>query len=135
MVDGLKKAWPGGNRHHPLVGIQAQASICALTYCSEVGHLYSSGIILPVSGWNSESADGVAIMKALPLEPLKYFFYFGFVVSLIVGAWLFKNSGRWFSVDPDKPAETSGERTYSKAQMFICWLIVVKLFAMLALMV
>jgi hypothetical protein len=39
------------------------------------------------------------------------------------------------AVDPDKPAETSGERNYSKAQMVICWLIALKLFAMLALMV
>lgn len=67
--------------------------------------------------------------------PLKIFFTGGFFVTILVGIWLFKNQAKWFAVDPDKPAETSGERTYSKAQMFICWLITLKLFAMLALMV
>jgi hypothetical protein len=74
-------------------------------------------------------------MEPLSMMPLKIFFWGGFVATILLGVWLFKNQARWFAVDPDKPAETSGERTYSKAQMFICWLIALKLFAMLALMV
>lgn len=74
-------------------------------------------------------------MNALPLYPLKIFFVTGLLVTLVAGVYLFKNHEKWFGLDPDKPAETSGERTYTKAQMFICWLITVKLFAMLALMV
>ncbi len=90
---------------------------------------------LPVSGWNLGLDDGVDVMNALPLEPLRYFFVFGLVATLIAGVFLYKYSEKWFGLDPDKPAETSGERTYTKAQMFICWIIAVKLFAMLALMV
>jgi hypothetical protein len=74
-------------------------------------------------------------MEPVSMLPLKIFFTGGFFVTLLLGVWLFKNQEKWFGLDPDKPAETSGERNYSKAQMFICWLIAVKLFAMLALMV
>jgi hypothetical protein len=74
-------------------------------------------------------------MEPLSMMPLKIFFWGGFFVTILVGVWMFKNMNVWFAVDPDKPAETSGERNYSKAQMVICWLIALKLFAMLALMV
>lgn len=74
-------------------------------------------------------------MQPLPMLPLKIFFISGLVCTLIAGIYLLKNYEKWFGLDPDKASETSGERTYSKAQMVICWVIAMKLFLMLSLMV
>jgi len=67
--------------------------------------------------------------------PLRIFFFTGLVLTMIAGVFLFKYSSRLFGKDPNMPSETSGARDYTKAQVFIVWLIALKLFALMAFMV
>jgi len=66
--------------------------------------------------------------------PLKIFFFGCLILTCIAGVFLFKYSERLFGKDPNMPSETSGARDYTKAQVFICWLVALKLFALMAFM-
>jgi len=44
-----------------------------------------------------------------------------FVVTLLSGAYLFKNFEKLFGVDPDMPSENGSHRAYTKVQVFSIW--------------
>ena len=67
--------------------------------------------------------------------PLRIFFFAGLFFTIVAGFFLLKYSSRLFGKDPNMPSETSGARDYTKAQVFIVWLIALKLFALMAFLV
>jgi hypothetical protein len=66
--------------------------------------------------------------------PLRVFFGVCFFLTLLAGLYLFKYSERLFGLQSPGKRETSGERTYSKAQAFIVWIIAMKLCALMFVM-
>jgi hypothetical protein len=72
-------------------------------------------------------------MQQLSLFPIKVIACIALAVWLGAGVWFFKNQERIFGFDPDAPGETGGARGYSKAQAWLVWLLVAKLFLFLSL--
>lgn len=70
-------------------------------------------------------------MNQLSLFPIRVMAGLALLAWLAAGVYLFKNQGRIFGSDPDAPGETSGARHYSRAQAWLVWILVAKLFAYL----
>lgn len=93
-----------------------------------------TGMCRSVSGEQGNPDDGGPIMDPPSLLPLRIFFIVCFVGTLLAGVYLWKHYERFFGVSPEGRRETSGERSYSKAQAAIVWIIAMKLFALMAWM-
>lgn len=87
-----------------------------------------------VSGGLEDPGDHGRIMDTPSLLPLRIFFIVCFFGTLFAGVYLLKHYERFFGVSPEGRRETSGERSYSKAQAAIVWIIAMKLFALMAWM-
>lgn len=87
-----------------------------------------------VSGAQGNPEHDSSIMEPPSLLPLRIFFILCFFGTLIAGIYLLKHYERYFGNTPGSRRETSGERSYSKAQAAIVWVIAMKLFAMMAWM-
>ena len=72
-------------------------------------------------------------MNQLSLLPIRIIAGIALVAWLAAGVYLFKNAERIFAADPDAPGETSGARHYSRAQAWLVWLLIAKLFLFLSL--
>ena len=57
--------------------------------------------------------------------------FFGLVALLVAGYYLMKHKHKLFGVNSDLPSESSGARNYTSVQMFLVWLLMVKLFVYL----
>ena len=44
-----------------------------------------------------------------------------FILTLVAGAYLFKNYQKLFGVDPNAPSESGSARFYSKTLIFLLW--------------
>lgn len=73
-------------------------------------------------------------MDTPSLLPLRIFFIVCFFGTLLAGIYLLKHYERFFGISSEGRRETSGERSYSKAQAAIVWIIAMKLFALMAWM-
>ena len=73
-------------------------------------------------------------MIPMPTYPLKIVFIVSLLLLLAAGVWMAKNNDKLFGRDKSLGTETSGERFYSKTQMWICWLLAVKVCATLAVL-
>lgn len=73
-------------------------------------------------------------MMQLSTMPLKIAAIVALISVLIFGWFLFKNHEKWFGNRAPGRGETSGERSYTKMQVFVCWLISVKLLITLILL-
>ena len=52
---------------------------------------------------------------------LRIIFTCFFLITLVTGAYLFKNYQKLFGIDPNMPSESSGARLYSKTLVFLIW--------------
>jgi|GEM_PF-4399197 len=66
-------------------------------------------------------------MMQLSTLPLKIFFFVTLIALLALGVYLARNHEQLFGRQSPGRAETSGERFYTKTQIFVCWLLSVKL--------
>ncbi len=69
-------------------------------------------------------------MKNDPLLAFRLIFLVCFIGTLFAGVWLAKNHHRLFGKDPSVPSETESERFYTKTEVFLVWILAVKLFGM-----
>jgi hypothetical protein len=58
-----------------------------------------------------------------------------FILTLLGGAYLFRNYQKLFGADPDMPSENSSARAYSKVQVFSVWAHAVLLTGAFALLI
>lgn len=65
------------------------------------------------------------MVAALSFLPVKIIAALGLVLTLAAGVYMVKNHQRLYGRDPEV-RETSGERVYSKAQLWIIWALLVK---------
>lgn len=72
-------------------------------------------------------------MMQLSTLPLKIAAIVALISVLVFGWFMFKNHEKWFGRKSEGRTETSGERSYTKMQAFVCWLISVKLLITLIL--
>lgn len=55
------------------------------------------------------------------MELVRFIFVALFLVTLGIGAYLFKNFERIFGADPNVPSENGSARAYSRMQVFTVW--------------
>lgn len=67
-----------------------------------------------------------AMIAALSFLPVKIIAGVGLFFTLAAGVYMIKNHQRLYGYDPELPRETSGERVYSKAQLWLIWALLVK---------
>ena len=65
-------------------------------------------------------------MMQLSTLPLKIAALVALVGLLVFGWFLFQNHEKWFGRQSSGRGETSGERSYTKMQVFVCWALSVK---------
>jgi hypothetical protein len=65
------------------------------------------------------------MIAALSFLPVKIIAGVGLFFTLAAGAYMIKNHQRLYGHDPEV-RETSGERVYSKAQLWLIWALLVK---------
>jgi hypothetical protein len=73
------------------------------------------------------------MIAELSFLPVKIIAGFGLLVTLMGGYYMYKYQERLFGYDPEVPRESSGERGYSKVQMWIIWALLVKGLAFLTI--
>ncbi|HSJ01761.1 MAG: hypothetical protein ACAI34_23520 [Verrucomicrobium sp.] len=75
------------------------------------------------------------MIAALSFLPVKIIAGVALALTLASGVYMIKNQERLFGHDPDYPRETSGERVYSKAQLWLIWALMVKGLAFLTFII
>ena len=64
--------------------------------------------------------------------PIKVMAWIALGGSLALGGYMLKHDQRLFGFHPDVPSDNSSARGYGKAQIWLLWLLMVKVFAFLA---
>lgn len=66
------------------------------------------------------------------LFPIKILAMLGLAGMLGLGVWLWKNDHRLFGFDAEVPSDGSSPRGYGKAQVWLLWLLGLKVFGFFA---
>lgn len=67
------------------------------------------------------------------LFPIKVMACVALAGTLAAGGYMVKHSHAMFGFDPEVPSDNSSARGYGKAQMWLLWLLMVKVFAFFAI--
>lgn len=79
-------------------------------------------------------SDSIVGMQSQPIPIFQVFCVLGLIITLLAGAYLWKNFDRYFGPDPNVPSERSSGRSYTRVQVFAIWAHAVVFFALSALL-
>lgn len=76
--------------------------------------------------------EPLTIMDHEALFPIKVMAYIALAGTVAAGVYMVKNNHAMFGFDPEVPSDNSSARGYGKAQMWLLWLLALKVFGYFA---